>query len=125
FTSLSPADKRDEANRTLRRILDNTDGRNGVLVVLATTRRFVDDPTRGARSYPALWQRLREVAPSRGFNPRSTILHLPDFKRADFGSLAERIAELHGIAYGWVPSGEALSDHVTAVVRGIFGAAME
>lgn len=103
ITSLTAATRREEANQVLKRLLDNPEHRVGWEVVFATTRRFVDDPTRGARSYPALWERIRSASPSRVFNPRSTVLELDPLDDAELVILGGHLRDLHAAAYGWEP----------------------
>lgn len=103
ITSLTAATRREEANQVLKRLLDNPEHRVGWEVVFATTRRFVDDPNRGARSYPALWERIRSASPSRVFNPRSTVLELDPLIDAELIVLGGHLRDLHAAAYGWVP----------------------
>jgi hypothetical protein len=103
ITSLARAAKRDEANQTLRRLLDNPEQRGGLEVVFATTSRFMSDATRGARSYPALWARIGASGPVGVFNPRATVLELQPLSSEDLGQLGARITAVHALAHDWAP----------------------
>src|SRR5207249_2397901 len=104
ITSLAQANRRDEANQTLKRLLDNVEARTHFDIVFATTSRFLEDESRGARSYPALWERLRTAIHNPGFNPHSTILRLDPLPKTDLRRLGARLQALHGTAYGWNPN---------------------
>jgi len=103
ITSLTQSRRRDEANQNLRRLLDNTDANRGFYLLFATTPTFMEDPQRGARSYPALWDRIRNVltlhtgVPSR----RSLIMNLEPLDEADAAALAARVVQIHGMAWDW------------------------
>lgn len=103
ITSLTAATRREEANQMLKRLLDNPEHRVGWEVVFATTRRFVDDPKRGARSYPALWERIRSASPSRTFNQRATMLELDPLTNVELMVLGGYLRDLHAAAYRWEP----------------------
>ncbi len=103
ITSLTRAAKRDEANQTLRRLLDNPEQRAHLEVVFATTSRFMSDTTRGARSYPALWARIAASGPIGMFNPRATVLELQPLTSEELGELGARIASVHALAHDWTP----------------------
>lgn len=103
ITSLTRAEKRDEANQTLRRLVDNPEQRAGLEVVFATTSRFMNDPKRGARSYPALWARIAVSGPAGYFNSRATVLELQPLSETELVELGLRIAALHSKAYDWMP----------------------
>jgi hypothetical protein len=124
ITSLTQASRRDEANQTLRRLLDNPESRGHFGVVFATTTRFLQDPKRGARSYPALWERIRSVTTTAIFNPRATVLSLSPLERRELLDLGQKLRGLHGRAYDWEPrlSDNALGALIDAVYRGQLGA---
>jgi len=103
ITSLTTANRREEANQTLKRLLDNPEQRTGWEVVFATTRRFIDDPLRGARSYPALWERIREAGPPGAFNPRATVLELGPLATSELHELGGHLRDMHATAYDWLP----------------------
>lgn len=103
ITSLTQSRKRAEANQNIRKILDNTDHHLGLYTIFATTPQFMKDPTKGARSYPALWERIKDVINLnlQHLSQRSIIIPLPSLKEEELKKLGETIIEIHGKAYGW------------------------
>ena len=104
ITSLAQANRREEANQTLKRLLDNVEGRTHFEVVFATTSKFLEDEARGAQSYPALWERLRTAVKTVGFNPHSTVLRLAPLEKPELRRLGATLQQLHGEAYSWKPN---------------------
>jgi len=104
-TSLSQSLRRDEANQNIRKLLDNADNHSGIYIIFATTPKFLDDPQVGARSYPALWERIKDVLNInlRYPNKRSTVVPLQPLKKEEFIKLGEVITSIHGLAYNWNP----------------------
>ncbi|HEC64997.1 MAG TPA: hypothetical protein ENI23_06880 [bacterium] len=105
-TSLTQSRKRAEANQNIRKMLDNADNYLGLYIIFATTPQFMEDPTRGARSYPALWERIKDVINLnlQRLNRRSIIIPLLPLGEKELQKLAERIIETHGKAYNWEAS---------------------
>jgi len=105
-TSLTQSRKRAEANQNIRKILDNADNYLGLYIIFATTPRFMEDPTKGARSYPALWERIKDVINLnlQRLNRRSIIIPLFSLGEKELKKLAEKIIEIHGKAYNWEAS---------------------
>lgn len=102
-TSLTQSRKRAEANQNIRKMLDNADNYLGLYIIFATTPQFMEDPIRGARSYPALWERIKDVINLnlQRVNRRSIIIRLFPLGEKELQKLAERIIETHGKAYSW------------------------
>jgi hypothetical protein len=103
-TSLAQSRRRDEANQNLRKLLDNADQNKGFMILFATTPAFIQDPQRGAQSYPALWDRIRTVVRSpKGSRPnkRSLIIELEPPGKTELVKAANIIRTLHGSAYSW------------------------
>lgn len=103
-TSLTQSRKRDEANQNIRKLLDNADRYQGLLIVFSTTPAFLDNPERGARSYPALWDRIKTVVKApKGMRPnkRSLIIELEPPGRRELKKAAASIVALHSAAYNW------------------------
>ena len=113
ITSLSQSRRREEANQNLRRLLDNTDQNRGFYLLFATTPRFMEDPDRGARSYPALWDRIRNVLTFQTRTPskRALIMNLEPLDEDDCASLAAKVVHIHATAWDW-PADEVLTDDV-------------
>jgi len=102
-TSLTQSRRRNEANQNIRKLLDNADEHVGLYIIFATTPSFLTDPTRGARSYPALWSRIHNVV-SLGLekiSKRSIIIPLEPLDLMELRELANKIAEIHSKAYEW------------------------
>lgn len=119
ITSLTSSSRRDDANQTLKRLLDNPEQRSGWQVVFATTRKFMHDDRRGAKSYPALWERIRTSGPSGFFNPHGTVLELNPLTPAELVELGTHIERMHGVAYGWQPKLDA--QDFTMIANRVFG----
>ena len=103
-TSLTQSRRRDEANQNIRKLLDNADRYQGLLIVFSTTPTFLDDPERGARSYPALWDRIRTVIKvPRGMKPnkRTLIIELDPPGKRELKKMAASVVSLHSKAYDW------------------------
>jgi len=103
-TSLTQSRKRDEANQNIRKLLDNVDSNEGLLIVFATTPFFLEDERRGAKSYPALWDRIRTVVrvpKNLRPNKRTLIIELQPPKKGELKKAANLILHLHSIAYDW------------------------
>lgn len=102
-TSLTQSRRRDEANQNLRKLLDNADEHTGLYIVFATTPGFLNDPTRGAKSYPALWSRIRDVVnmPIAKTSKRSLIISLELLNSEQLTELATKIVTIHSTAYQW------------------------
>ena len=105
-TSLTQSRKRAEANQNIRKILDNADNYLGLYIIFATTPKFMEDTIKGARSYPALWERIRDVVNLnlQRLNRRSIIIPLLSLRERELKKLAEAIIEIHGKAYNWQAS---------------------
>lgn len=103
ITSLTQSKKRNEANQNIRKLLDNADENIGLYVMFATTPTFLNDPKRGARSYPALWSRIQNVftPEMESVNTRSTIIPLKPLDENQFRVLAKKIMNIHSAAYSW------------------------
>lgn len=111
ITSLTQSRKRDEANQNIRKLLDNANFHEGLLIVFATTPSFLEDKKRGARSYPALWDRIRTVVRTpRNVRPnkRSLIIELEPPGKSELRKAAKLVVRLHSIAYDW-----ATKDHLS------------
>lgn len=110
ITSLSQSRKREEANQNLRKLLDNTDANRGFYLLFATTPRFIKDPQRGARSYPALWDRIRTLLsfPTAMTSRRSLIMNLESLNEDDSVALAAKVVHIHAMAWNW-PATEAMT----------------
>lgn len=119
ITSLTRAQKRDDANQTLKRLLDNVDERTHFEIIFATTNKFLEDRERGARSYPALWERLRAALAASIFNPRSTVLRLEPLSLPELFVLADTLQALHASAYRWSPS--LTKQHFKSLAHAIYG----
>lgn len=104
-TSLSQSKRRDEANQNLRKLLDNADEHIGLYIIFATTPQFLTDPSRGAKSYPALWSRIRDVVSSQLTKPskRSLIIPLEPLSLPQLTDLGSKVSKIHSIAYEWNP----------------------
>lgn len=102
-TSLERSQRRNDANQNLRKLLDNAESNEGFLVVFATTPRFLDDSERGARSYPALWDRIRPILryPGGAAETRGTVVRLQPLGADDLAELATRVFVVYVRAYGW------------------------
>ncbi|MFX0194901.1 MAG: BREX system ATP-binding domain-containing protein [Candidatus Hodarchaeota archaeon] len=103
-TSLTQSRKRDEANQNIRKLLDNADSHEGLLIVFATTPSFLEDEKRGARSYPALWDRIKTVIkapPCVQPNKRTLIIELEPPTKNELGKAAKFVLQLHSLAYAW------------------------
>ena len=103
ITSLTQSRKRAEAKQNIRKILDNADNYLGLYIIFATTPQFIEDPIRGARSYPALWERIKDVINLnlQRLNRRSIIIPLLSLEEKELKELAGTIIEIHGKAYNW------------------------
>ncbi len=103
ITSLTQSRKREEANQNIRKLLDNPDEHRGFYVFFATTPKFLSDPDNGARSYPALWSRIKDVIGGglQQSSARSIIMALPPFDQSTLEELAPRIVDTHSKAYEW------------------------
>ena len=119
-TSLERSQRRNDANQNLRKLLDNTDNNEGLFVVFATTPRFLDDPDRGAKSYPALWDRIRPVLrPLAGVaESRGPVMQLRPLAGDQLVALAARVLVAYAKAYRWDHESDvdnaALSKYVKA-----------
>jgi len=103
-TSLTQSRKRDEANQNIRKLLDNADCHEGLLIIFATTPSFLEDETRGAKSYPALWDRIRTVVrtPKNAQpNKRTLIIELEPPGRSELREATNLVLKLHSVAYDW------------------------
>lgn len=103
-TSLTQSRKRDEANQNIRKLLDNADRYQGLLIVFSTTPTFLDDPERGAKSYTALWDRIRTVVKiPKGMKPnkRTLIIELEPPGKRELKKIATSVVSLHSKAYNW------------------------
>ena len=102
-TSLAQSRRRDEANQNIRKFLDNADSHVGLYILFATTPKFLDDPMVGAKSYPALWERMKDVLDLnlRYPNKRSLVIPLEPLERKDLLELGNIIVSIHGLAYTW------------------------
>jgi len=107
ITSLAQSRKRDEANQNVRKLLDNADEHSGLYVLFATTPKFLNDPNSGARSYPALWTRIKDVVGGtlQQASSRTPVIPLPSLDYSSLEDLMSRIIETHSIAYEWNASG--------------------
>jgi len=102
-TSLTQSTRRNEANQNIRKLLDNADEHVGLYVIFATTPTFLTDHSRGARSYPALWSRIRNVV-SAGLEKasrRSIIIPLEPLDFGELEELATKVINIHSMAYEW------------------------
>jgi len=118
-TSLARSQKRAEANQNIRKLLDNADRYEGLLIVFSTTPAFLNDSERGARSYPALWDRIRTVMRTRaGMKPnkRSLIIKLEPPGKAELRQAASIVRRLHAVAYSWQAEELFPADAVDALV---------
>jgi len=120
-TTLERSQRRNDANQNLRKLLDNTDSNEGLLVVFATTPRFIEDPDRGAMSYPALWDRIRPVfrQPAVAANTRGTLVHIGALAEEHLVELAVRVFAAYAKAHAW-GEGTHLSDAAVAKYVGKF-----
>lgn len=102
-TSLSQSTRRDEANQNIRKLLDNADSHKGLYILFATTPKFLEDPKFGAKSYPALWERIKDVLDInlRFPNKRGSIIPLLPLRKNDLVKLGNILVKIHGLAYGW------------------------
>lgn len=118
ITSLSQSRRRDEANQNLRRLLDNTDAHHGFYLLFATTPTFIEDPTRGARSYPALWDRIRNVLNIEAgvTSRRALIMNLEPLAKDDSADLAARVVGLHAKAWDWAANSMFTHDVISRYV---------
>ena len=119
ITSLSQSRKREEANQNLRKLLDNTDANKSIYILFATTPKFIDDPDRGAQSYPALWDRIRTlVTLPRGLaSKRTIIMNLEALSEVDFRNLTTKVISIHGIAWDWSAANFFNENSVNVLVR--------
>jgi len=103
ITSLTISKKREAANENLRKLIDNTDDNKGLYILFATTPKFMNDPSKGAPSYPALWDRIRTVMslPQAMINNRSIIMNLGPLTEHDLYLLGQNIIYIHGISWKW------------------------
>lgn len=103
-TSLTLSRKRDEANQNIRKLLDNADKYEGLILIFATTPLFLEDKSKGARSYTALWDRIKTVIETpRNVRPnkRTLIIKLEPPGKSDLRKLASFLIGLHSKAYDW------------------------
>jgi len=102
-TSLAQSQRRNEANQNIRKLLDNADNHLGFYIIFATTPKFLDDPKVGARSYPALWDRIKDVLDLniRYPNKRALIIPLQPLEKKDLIKLGGIILSIHDLAYAW------------------------
>jgi hypothetical protein len=102
-TSLAQSKRRTEANQNIKKLLDNADNHMGFFILFATTPKFLDDPEVGAKSYPALWDRIKDVLDisMRYPNKRGLIIPLQPLKKNDLLRLGNIIVPIHELAYGW------------------------
>lgn len=102
-TSLAQSRRRNEANQNIRKLLDNADSHIGLYILFATTPKFLEDPKVGAKSYPALWERIKDVLNinMRYPNKRALIIPLQPLDKKDLLILANTVIACHGLAYGW------------------------
>lgn len=119
ITSLTQSRKREEANQNLRKLLDNTDANKGFYILFATTPRFMEDPDRGARSYPALWDRIRTVVtlPRGMVSKRTIIMNLEALSETDIRDLTKKVISIHEIAWNWSSEGTISENTVNTLVR--------
>ena len=103
ITSLTISKQRKAANENLRKLLDNTDNNRGLYILFATTPTFMKDPERGARSYPALWDRIKTTMalPMNLINTRSIIMSFGPLKTEELIELGQKIIYIHGISWDW------------------------
>jgi len=103
ITSLAQSRKREEANQNIRKLVDNASEHSGLYVLFATTPRFLTDPNNGARSYPALWTRIKDVIDGglQQTSSRSTIITLLPLEQSALEDLAFHIVNTHSRAYEW------------------------
>lgn len=103
ITSLSQSQKREGANQNLRKLLDNTDDNHGLYIIFATTPKFLEDPIHGARSYPALWDRIRTlmILPKGLASKRSMLMVLEPLNEGNLIELAKKVVSIHAIAWCW------------------------
>ena len=102
-TSLTQSKRRDDANQNIRKLLDNTDAHKGMYILFATTPKFLQDPDRGAKSYPALWTRIRNVVSYEleMVSKRSPIIYLRPLNSEELKELAVKVVDIHSKAYEW------------------------
>lgn len=103
-TSLTQSRKRDEANQNIRKLLDNADCHEGLLIIFATTPSFLEDEKRGAKSYPALWDRIRTVVrtpKNTQPNKRTLIIELEPPGKRELREATNLVLRLHSVAYDW------------------------
>jgi len=114
-TSLERSQRRNDANQNLRKLLDNADSNEGLFVVFATTPRFLEDSERGAKSYPALWDRIRPVLrlPAGVAESRGPVMHLQPLNESQLAELASRVLVAYATAYGWGQGWDANDDAVS------------
>lgn len=99
ITSLSRIQKRDLANENIRQIIDNDRDSEGFYFVFASTTTFLDgEADRSARSYPALWRRIRDLRAVRQKSLEKVIVELPPLSEQEFFELASRIKSIFEIA---------------------------
>jgi hypothetical protein len=119
ITSLSQTRRREEANQNLRKLLDNTAENRGFYLLFATTPRFIDDPERGARSYPALWDRIRNVVtlPAGIASTRSLVMNLEPLGEDNLVQLATKVVHIHAAAWEWSAHRVINSDIIRSYVK--------
>lgn len=100
ITLLSRITNRDQANENLRQIIDNPE-LQGFYFVFASTPSFLGgEDDRGAKSYPALWRRIRDPLGQIGQKALDkVIVELPSLSTDEFAQLARRIKQIYTIAY--------------------------
>ncbi|MBI2267126.1 MAG: DUF2791 family P-loop domain-containing protein [Armatimonadetes bacterium] len=68
---------REDTFESLRELIDDQENLQSMLFLLAARRDLLDDEKRGLKSYPALWNRIREEISSRdAFNPYVDLIDL-------------------------------------------------
>jgi len=102
-TSLETSRRRTEANQNIRKLLDNADEHIGLYVMFATTPNFLTDPIKGAKSYPALWSRIRNIVGPEleRMSKRSIIIPLEPLGASELEELANKVIMAHSRAYSW------------------------
>jgi len=98
------ARQRERAYETLRLLVDES-GENdlpGCLLVCTGTDQLFEDERYGLPSYPALANRVRPPRETEGpASVRQPILQLEPLDHRRLRLVAERVREIHGLAYDW------------------------
>jgi P-loop Domain of unknown function (DUF2791) len=103
ITSLTQSQRRNDANQNIRKLLDNAEDHRGLYILFTTTPKFLENKEFGAQSYPALWSRIHHVLDVGLDNAgkRSVIIPLNPLKPEELIILANKIIDIHSLAYGW------------------------